>query len=61
MDNEEELIPDERLDIAAASKPAITIPENPVGRPIAINRGNNVSAPSMIDVPATKNSGFILT
>jgi len=51
MARAEELIPEERLDMDAASKPASTRPENPAGSPITINRGNRRSAPSMTDCP----------
>ena len=57
---QDEFIPEERLDIAAASSPASTNPENPIGSPITIKRGNNKSASLMIVEPVGIKSGFLV-
>ncbi len=56
----EEFMPEERLDIEAASNPANTRPEIPEGNPITIYLGNKRSAPFTKEVPSKSNSGFFL-
>lgn len=45
---QEELMPEDRLDMAAASSPATTSPLTPTGNPMAINRGKSWSALAII-------------
>ena len=52
MTEHEEFTPEERLDIAAASKPATTSPLIPTGIPRAMNRGKRVSASARMVWPS---------
>ena len=54
---QEELIPDERLDIAAAVNPATTSPLMPTGNPITMNREKSWSASLKITCPSGNRYG----
>ena len=56
---ETEFKPEERLDMAAASRPAITKPDIPTGNPNNINLGNKVSDCSLKDWPSAKKCWFL--
>ena len=53
-----ELTPEERLDMAAASKPAMTNPLNPGGNPRAMYRGKSRSASARIVWPSGTRWGW---
>ncbi len=56
--DEDELTPEERLDMAAARSPATTSPLSPAGRPTAMNWGNSRSASPRIVCPSPTRCGL---
>ena len=57
MTREEEFIPDDRLDMAAARTAAMITPVMPAGRPTITKRGNRRSAPVTRLADSVNNSG----